>query len=333
MARSEVEEIRRVELHDDSEKCPECESNHLVKDYARGELYCESCGLVVLEDIILEEEEWRSYTPEQRVKRSRIGMPNTYTLHDRGLSTEISSISRDSQGNYLSRDAKTKFYKMRKLHNRLKFSNQKEKRLALGLSQVDRYVSQLGLPKTYKEATSLLYRKAAAQNLIRGRSVQTVAAAVIYAVCRMNSIPRTLSEVCEVCDLTSKADKRKVGKAYKAIAKSLKLKVALVRPEQYLSRFCAELGLSHKTQAEALKIIEKAHDVDKLRSAIPTGIGAAAIYIASKKTGEKITQRRISEVVGVSEPTLRYRYHDLMKVLKSKPDISSSSRTKALAWG
>src|SRR5437763_314473 len=38
--------------------CPECGSEHLVRDYARGELVCDSCGLVGSESAIDEEREW-----------------------------------------------------------------------------------------------------------------------------------------------------------------------------------------------------------------------------------------------------------------------------------
>jgi transcription initiation factor TFIIB len=316
MQKGEVEDTKKEEYHEEQSSCPECESTHLVRDYARGELYCETCGLVVMEDFIQEEQEWRSYTPEQSVKRSRIGLPSTYTLHDRGLSTEISSVLRDSYGKSLSTDARRKFYRMRKLHNRLKFTSQKEKRLAMGLSMVDRYVSYLGLPKNYKEACALIYRKAVANNLIRGRSVQTVAAAVIYAVCRLNGIPRTLEEIGRACSLTSKAERKRIGKAYRALSRTLKLNVPLVKPEDYISRFSADLGLTQKTHEEAVKIVREAQGIENLSSAIPAGIVAAAIYIAARKTNEKITQKRISQVVGVSEPTLRYRYNDLVKSLK-----------------
>ncbi|MCK5548774.1 MAG: transcription initiation factor IIB [Thermoplasmata archaeon] len=318
MVKFEVEGGKGAKMFEETVECPECSSTHLVRDYSRGELYCDSCGLVVSENFIQEEQEWRSYTPEQTAKRSRIGLPSTYTLHDKGLSTEISGFSRDSYGKSLSTDARRKFYRMRRLHNRLKFSSQKEKRLAHGLSLVDRYVSYLGLSRHYKEKCALLYRKAVAQNLIRGRSVQTVSGAVIYAVCRMNSIPRTLDEIAEACSLSSKPEKKRIGKAYRALVRTLKLNVPIVKPENYLSRFSADLGLSNQTYAEVVKIVRKAQDVEKLSSAIPAGVVAAAIYVASQKTKEKITQKKIADAVGISEPTLRYRYHDLMGILGSK---------------
>ena len=41
----------KIEI-DETTKCPECHSTHLVRDYERGELVCEECGLVVDENAI-----------------------------------------------------------------------------------------------------------------------------------------------------------------------------------------------------------------------------------------------------------------------------------------
>lgn len=70
------------------EKCPECGSKHLVRDYERGELICEDCGLVLDDQFIDQGPEWRAFDVEQGEKRARTGAPMTYTIHDKGLSTE-----------------------------------------------------------------------------------------------------------------------------------------------------------------------------------------------------------------------------------------------------
>jgi transcription initiation factor TFIIB len=50
----------------------------------------------------------------------------------------------------------------------------------------------------------------------------------------------------------------------------------------------------------------------------PTGLAAAAIYIAGVELGERRTQREISEIAGITEVTLRNRYKDLVKKLNLK---------------
>ena len=73
--REETEEI---------EVCPECGSHHLVRDYERGELLCEDCGLVLDDQFIDQGPEWRAFDVEQGEKRARTGAPMTYTIRSPG---------------------------------------------------------------------------------------------------------------------------------------------------------------------------------------------------------------------------------------------------------
>ena len=61
-------------------KCPECGSGNLIRDYERAEVVCQDCGLVIDQQIIDMGPEWRAFDQEQRVKRSRVGAPMTYSV-------------------------------------------------------------------------------------------------------------------------------------------------------------------------------------------------------------------------------------------------------------
>ncbi|MBW3584203.1 MAG: transcription initiation factor IIB, partial [Euryarchaeota archaeon] len=80
MARKEKDKVEEITT------CPECGGNHLVHDYERGELVCDTCGLVLDDSFIDQGPEWRAFDSEQREKRARVGAPMTYTIHDKGLS-------------------------------------------------------------------------------------------------------------------------------------------------------------------------------------------------------------------------------------------------------
>ncbi|MEM3590288.1 MAG: transcription initiation factor IIB, partial [Candidatus Bathyarchaeia archaeon] len=45
----------------------------------------------------------------------------------------------------------------------------------------------------------------------------------------------------------------------------------------------------------------------------PTGIAAAATYIATVLTNERRTQREVAEVANVTEVTIRNRYKELLE--------------------
>ena len=70
-------------------RCTSCGSTHLTRDYERGELVCDECGLVLEESMIDQGPDWRAFDAEQGEKRARTGAPTTLTIHDKGLSTEI----------------------------------------------------------------------------------------------------------------------------------------------------------------------------------------------------------------------------------------------------
>ena len=69
------------------QSCPECGSQRIMRDYECAEIVCMDCGFVVAAKIADRGPEWRAFDEDQRSKRTRVGAPLTYTIHDKGLST------------------------------------------------------------------------------------------------------------------------------------------------------------------------------------------------------------------------------------------------------
>ena len=82
-----------------------------------------------------------------------------------------------------------------------------------------------------------------------------------------------------------------------------------------MSRFSSELTLNPKTQERAIAILKQAQKKDLISGRGPTGVAAAAIYVASTLENEKRTQREVAEVAGVTEVTIRNRYKELIEEL------------------
>ncbi|MEE1151431.1 MAG: TFIIB-type zinc ribbon-containing protein, partial [Methanobrevibacter sp.] len=70
----------------------------MIGDYERAEVVCARCGLVIDENLVDMGPEWRAFDHEQRDKRTRVGAPITYTIHDKGLSTMIDWRNKDIYG-------------------------------------------------------------------------------------------------------------------------------------------------------------------------------------------------------------------------------------------
>jgi transcription initiation factor TFIIB len=190
-------------------------------------------------------------------------------------------------------------------------SNATERNLAFALSELDRMASALGLPRNVRETAAVVYRDAVDKNLIRGRSIEGVAAAALYAACRQCSVPRTLDEIAEV----SRVSRKEIGRTYRFISRELGLKLLPTSPIDYVPRFCSGLTLKGEVQSRAVEILRQAGERELTSGRGPTGVAAAAIYISSILGGERRTQREVAEVAGVTEVTIRNRYKELAEKL------------------
>ncbi len=293
------------------EKCPECGSTQLVRDYERGELICRNCGLVIDESYIDQGPEWRAFDSEQTESRARTGSPMTYTIHDKGLSTDISWKNKDSFGKSIPTRNRAQLYRLRKWQKRIKVSNAAERNLSQALQELERMSSNLSIPQDVRETAAVIYRKAVKQNMIRGRSIEGVVAGSIYAACRITNVPRTLDEIASV----TRVKKKEIGRTYRIMSRYLKLNIMPSKPEDYVNRFCSKLKLSMEARKKASEILKMAEDNDLTSGKGPTGVAAAAIYIAALMTQERRTQRSVADVAGVTEVTIRNRYKEITEKL------------------
>lgn len=291
--------------------CPECGGRQLTHDRERAELVCKNCGLVIDDEFIDRGPEWRAFDADQRMKRARTGAPMTLTIHDKGLSTMIDWRNRDSFGRAISSKNRAQLFRLRKWQRRIRVSNATERNLAFALSELDRMSSALGLPRNIRETSARGYRDAVDKNLIRGRSIEGVAAATLYAACRQCSVPRTLDEIAEV----SRVSRKEIGRTYRFVSRKLGLRLLPTSPMDYVPRFCSGLKLNGEVQSRTIEILRQATERELTSGRGPTGVAAAAIYIASLLGGERRTQREVAEVAGVTEVTIRNRYKELAEKL------------------
>ncbi len=298
-------------------KCPECGKSDFIRDYEAGELVCEQCGFVISSTLFDHGPEWRAFDEEQREKRTRVGAPLTWTIHDKGLSTIIDWHDRDAYGRKLKPGQKARVYRLRKWHRRSKVSGTTQRNLAHALSELTKVSYKLNLPRNVLETASILYRRIVRKRFIRGRSIQGVAAATIYMACRQCKIIRTLEEVARAAHIS----KKEGGRNYRFLLRKLQTNVPRVDPQRYVSKFVNHLSLSGDTEIIAMKIIDLAHELRLTSGRGPAGIAAAATYIASQLTGEQRTQGEIARRARVTEVTIRNRYKELYEKLNFRVDM------------
>lgn len=186
-----------------------------------------------------------------------------------------------------------------------------ERNLSQAMNELTRLTDKLHIPRDIAEHAALIYRKALDQGLIRGRSIKSIAAASIYTACRLTRTPRSLNEIVEA----SNKNQKEVARCYGLIQRKFKMNMPIDNPIKFVSNFASKAGLNQKTQNIAMDLLQKAKKRNATVGKGPTGIAAAALYIASIMNNEKNTQKNLASAAEVTEVTVRNRYKGLLKDL------------------
>lgn len=297
----------------DKSVCIRCGKNSLVTDSDTGEHFCSKCGYVISEIVEDAGPEWRSFSKDGGADPTRTGVPTSLTRHDKGLSTIISPVNRDSSGKPLSSAMKTTVERLRTWDSRSQSHSSTDRNLRQALSELSKLKDKLTISASVVEKAAYIYRKALDKGLVRGRSISALLAASLYAACRNAETPRTIKDVSDA----SNVRRKDIAKCYRLLFHELELKMPVVNPIQCIARISSNLKMSEKTKRHAIKILQEAQDNHESSGKDPMGLAATALYLACVQNGVSITQRDLAEAAGVTEVTIRNRY----KGLKSQQSV------------
>jgi len=300
-----------------ADKCSECASNNLIHDYDTGETICGACGLVLYEQMLDKGPEWRAFYQEGKTSRSRVGTPSSYSIHDKGLSTAISQVDRDAFGRKLPLSTRIQMWRLRKWQIRSRVHSSSDRNLAKAMGELDRLSGNVSISSPIKEKAAVIYRKALDKNLVRGRSINSIVAAALYAACRKSGTPRTLREIAK----SSLVDIKDVTRCYIMLVQELDFHMPIADPLTYISKIAEKKGISGKTQGTAIAILKEAKRKRFAAGKDPMGMAAAALYIACLQHYEGKTQKAIAGAAGVTEVTVRNRYKALKKQLNLETPV------------
>lgn len=298
--------------------CPECEGA-VIADEKQAELVCEDCGLVIDEDQIDRGPEWRAFNSTEQRNKSRVGAPTTNTMHDKGLTTTIDWRDKDAYGRQISSRKRQQMSRLRTWQERVRTKNSGERNLKHAFGEIDRMASALGISDQVRETASVVYRRALEEDLIRGRSIEGVATAALYAATRLSNAPRPIDEFHTV----SRVEESEINRTYLYLSRELDLEISPVDPKEYLNRFINELTSTyinpdeaHSLERRATDIIEEAKEANLHSGRSPTSIASAAIYTASIIEKIRFTQKEIANATETTEVTIRNRYQEMLEVYK-----------------
>ena len=277
-----------------SNHCPECGGRVTTNTV---ETSCEKCGLIIDEQQIDRRPEWRAC---DRDERKRTGASLTAARHDRGLSTEIGRGA-DANGNALTGRKRRQLGRLRREHSRGRFRSKAERNLAQGLGEVRRIAGVLELSESIRDQACQLFRSGQNEDLLPGRSIESMAAASVYGACRCNGLSRTLEDVSGL----ARVEQQRVQNAYKTINAELGLPAKPVVPSEFVPRLASELEVPDQIQHRARELAERADSAGITTGVRPSGFAAACLYKAGREDGWYLTQPDAAAAANVSAATVR----------------------------
>ncbi|KAF2115861.1 hypothetical protein BDV96DRAFT_492110 [Lophiotrema nucula] len=179
-------------------------------------------------------------------------------------------------------------------------------------------------PDIVTERAHRIYTLALGLGFIRGRTINLVAAASIYYVCRQN--PR--NDVLLI-DLAEKIEDNvwKLGDVHKALIKELVLHQqtpdrahSQQEIEPLMLKYCRKLEFgeySYRIAEDACKVLNRMQRDWMIQGRQPAGLCGACIILAARMNNFRRTVREVVYVVKVADTTINQRLHEFRRTRAS----------------
>jgi len=276
--------------------------------------------------------EAKSSSLEDKMKLARATGQTSYSQHDLGITTEISVETKDFSGKKINAEMTNQMHRLGKWQTRVRVASSRDRRLSSVLGRISEICQNSSLPKNVIETASIIYRSLDGKNIqVKGKSVISISAAVVYMACKQCDVIRSLEEILrEICHAKELKSKTKLAsRYYRMLVMELgTVSAPIVTMDKYISKIANMTNTETRVERLSLEIAEKTKDRNIADGKAPNGIAAAYLYIASILLGQSVLQRDISSVSGVTEVTIRNRCKEILSGFKLKVTLRPTLANK-----
>ena len=309
------------------ERCTVCKSS-VIDDTQNGERICSGCGIVISEQMEDYGPETIGSSLEDKTKLARATGQTTYSQHDLGITTEISMQSTDYSGKKINSEMMGQMKRIGQWQKRVRISSSRDRRLSNVLGKISEVSQNCSLPKNVVETASKIYRSLDSKHIqVKGKSVLSISAAVIYLACKQCAIVRSLEEIIQATTpmKEAKAKVKLASRYYRTLVMELGTVTApVLTMDKYISKIANMTNTDTRVERLALEIAVKTKNRSITDGKAPNGIAAAYLYVSSILLGQSILQRDVSSVSGVTEVTIRNRCKEILSNSKLKLTLRPS---------
>ena len=293
--------------------CPQCQVDppNLVEEFSSGDLVCGDCGLVVGDRIVDTRSEWRTFANEEGDDPSRVGESSNPIMDGLVESLDTRIGARDG-GTGLSRQLQRTAQMGQGTQNR---------HILEAFDDIQRKCDSIHLPKMVSDTAKQLFRRAEEAKIARGKKTEAIVAAAIYVSCKVNRVPRTFPEICNL----TKVKKKLIGQVFREMQAAFGLNnpgavdagIDAVGPTaalELVGRFCSRLGLEQNIIRLTEDVITRVREASVLAGQLPITVSAACIVFAvTLAMANPPTVRAVAESAQVSDSTIKSSYRDLLR--------------------
>lgn len=257
--------------------CNDCGGTVIEYDHAAGNGFCIKCGTVVEENAIVNEVAFgETSNGAAMVQGSFVGQGATHA--------RISGPY-GNRGNNESR----------------------EQTIANASKKIQSIANILRLSEVVCLAATRMYTLAVEHKFTKGRKSLNVVAVCLYVACRQKETRNYM--LIDFSDLLQ-VNVFELGHTYLQLVQTLNLRLPLVDPSHYISRFAALLEFgdeTHKVATDAVRLVQRFDRDWMTRGRRPAGICGAALLLAARMNNFRRSVEEIVQVVKIADTTLKKR--------------------------
>ncbi|PPQ97695.1 hypothetical protein CVT26_001878 [Gymnopilus dilepis] len=260
--------------------CTDCGGTVIEYDHAAGNGFCVQCGTVVEENTIVNEIEF--------------GETSAGAAIVQGSFVAQGSTHARMSGPYGNRGS----------------NESREQTIANANKKIQSIANVLRLSEVVCLAATRLYTLAVEHKFTKGRKSMNVVAVCLYVACRQKETRNYM--LIDFSDLLQ-VNVFELGHTYLQLVQTLNLRLPLVDPSHYISRFSALLEFgdeTHKVATDAVRLVQRFDRDWMTRGRRPAGICGAALLLAARMNNFRRSIEEIVQVVKIADTTLKKRLEE-----------------------
>ena len=296
--------ITKIDQKEEEKECLECGAPEEYFMKSEGHLTCTECGFVQ-EMIISDEPEWNNYKNDDGSFKSGQARTSYYVKTNNPFYKESTFMGKGLKCTYIKKDGTKSTFDLSRKHQQMNYDHKQR-----SFDNVKNYLfEKIGL--TYHARILDIAEKFWAEIMVSGKVTRAgvrkgLIACCVYYACVENGFVKSPLAICKEFGMEDTKQFLKGDKEFKETFETHPVWGHLIQKTStsngFFATFCGKLGLEFHIQrrCEALYECHK----KKLAKVIPKSAVAGIIYFICKKEKISLSKTKVSQVLGVCNPTL-----------------------------